>query len=398
MRQIRGRNNTKADILVYRLGTLQIALKDYRRRPWWVRQSLARWMTHRETAAYRAAAGIPGVARFLGRLGPVTLATEWVESRSLGELRDQAVDPAVFERLHEILGRLHAAGIALADLHLADVLVDPRGEVTLVDLANAFTLGPRPGPLRSRLFRRLVLQDEISFARLQAHLRQEDAEEAVRELGPRAARINRRNRRIKTWVDRIRGRRHGSPADERPYSRKLGRLRVAVVWLLVGLLVALARPTPSSVFIGIVFVSLGELLRCWAAGHLRKTVRLITSGPYRYTRNPLYLGRLLIFTGISIMATLPFFMNWVVLLAGYAVFFGYYLPRKERVEPARLREAHGARYDAYFDAVPALLPRRTPWPGGSDDGWHSSRLTRNREHWMVLAMALISVFLFWRAY
>ena len=52
---------------------------------------------------------------------------------------------------------------------------------------------------------------------------------------------------------------------------------------------------------------------------------------------------LLIFTGISIMATLPFFSNWVLLLAGYAVFFGYYLPRKERVEPARLRETHGER-------------------------------------------------------
>ncbi|NIM02508.1 MAG: hypothetical protein GTO30_16815 [Acidobacteria bacterium] len=193
---------------MYRLGALQIALKDYRRRPWWFRASLARWITRRETAAYRAAAGIPGVARFLGRLGPVSLATEWVESRSLGELRDRRVDPAVFERLREVLARLHAAGIALADLHLADVLVDTDNEVTLVDLANAFTLGPRPGPLRSRLFRRFVLQDEISFARLRAHLEKEDAEAAVRELGPRAARINRRNRRIKKWVDRVRGRQH----------------------------------------------------------------------------------------------------------------------------------------------------------------------------------------------
>lgn len=208
LRRIRGRNNTKADILVYRLGALQIALKDYRHRPWWVRASIGRWMTRRETAAYRAANGIPGVARFLGRLGPVSLATEWIESRSLGELRDTPVDPAVFERLREVLSRLHAAGIALSDLHLADVLVDPENEVTLVDLANAYTLGPRPGVFRSRLFRRFVLQDEISFARLRAHLRKEDADAAVRNLGPRAERINRRNRRIKTWVDRVRGRQH----------------------------------------------------------------------------------------------------------------------------------------------------------------------------------------------
>ena len=208
LRRIRGRNNTKADILVYRHGALQIALKDYRRRPWWVRLSIGRLMTRRETAAYRLARDIPGVARFLGRLGPVSLATEWVESRSLGELREQAVHPEVFERLREILEGLHDAGIALSDLHLSDVLVDADNRVTLVDLGTAFTLGKRPGRLRSRLFRRLVLQDEISFARLRAHLRKEDANAAVRSLGPDAERINRRNRWIKKWVDRLRGREH----------------------------------------------------------------------------------------------------------------------------------------------------------------------------------------------
>ncbi len=193
---------------MYRHGALQIALKDYRRRPWWVRVSIGRLMIRRETAAYGIARDIPGVARFLGRLGPVSLATEWVESRSLGELREQAVHPRVFERLYETLARLHAAGIALADLHLSDVLVDPNDHVTLVDLATAFTLGPRPGPLRLRLFRRLVLQDEISFARLRAHIRKEDADAAVCSLGPRAARINRRSRWLKKWLDRARGRQH----------------------------------------------------------------------------------------------------------------------------------------------------------------------------------------------
>jgi len=208
LRRIRGRNNTKADILVYRHGTLQIALKDYRRRPWWVRLIVGRLMTRRETAAYCAAGDIPGLARFLGRLGPVSLATEWVESRSLGQLREQVVHPHVFERLHELLGRLHDAGIALSDLHLSDVLVDSDNRVTLVDLATAFTLGKRPGPFRLRLFRRLVMQDEISFARLRAHLRKENAEAAVRSLGPGAARINRRSRWLKKWLDRARGRKH----------------------------------------------------------------------------------------------------------------------------------------------------------------------------------------------
>ena len=114
------------------------------------------------------------------------------------------------------------------------------------------------------------------------------------------------------------------------YDGTRGHVRVLSVWLLVAALVVFSKPTPFSVSAGFAFVVLGEILRCWAAGHLHKTVKLITSGPYRYTRNPLYLGRLLIFTGITIMASFPYYANWIVLVSGYLVFFGYYLPRKDR--------------------------------------------------------------------
>ena len=67
----------------------------------------------------------------------------------------------------------------------------------------------------------------------------------------------------------------------------------------------------------------GEAVRFWAAGHLLKTQELVTSGPYRYTRNPLYLGRLLIFTGLCVMAQMPWQANWIVLVLGYAVFFDH---------------------------------------------------------------------------
>ncbi len=182
------------------------------------------------------------------------------------------------------------------------------------------------------------------------------------------------------------------------YNRTLGRLRLVAVFALVTVLIGFARPTPLGVSIGFAFVAPGEALRLWAAGYLVKTRELATSGPYRYLRHPLYLGRLLIFTGLCAMASLPHGLSWAVLAGGYAVFFGYYLRRKERVEPDRLRSTHGETYERYHRAVPALIPRLTPYPGGVSGGWSSDRMLRNREHVMVLGLLAVTLFLLWRAY
>lgn len=178
----------------------------------------------------------------------------------------------------------------------------------------------------------------------------------------------------------------------------LGLLRIGSVYLLVFVLILFSRPTPLSVSLGFVIVAVGEAIRVWAAGHLNKTVELITSGPYRYTRNPLYLGRLLVFVGLCVMATLPYSLNWLVMALGCVVFFGYYLRRKERVEAARLRAIHGEAFESYYRSVPALLPSLDPYPEGASIGWSSDRMLRNREHWMIAGLALVTLLLLWRAY
>ena len=186
--------------------------------------------------------------------------------------------------------------------------------------------------------------------------------------------------------------------SEKSYNRILGLMRLVTTFAFVGVLVWFAKPNPVGVTVGFVVVALGEIVRFWAAGHLLKTQELITSGPYRYTRNPLYLGRFLILTGLAIACSLPYGTNWILLLVGYLVFFLYYLPRKERVEPARLREFHGEAFDRYFREVPALFPRLSPYEAGSAGGWSSDRMLRNREHWMIVGLSLVFLFLLWRAY
>jgi protein-S-isoprenylcysteine O-methyltransferase Ste14 len=185
-------------------------------------------------------------------------------------------------------------------------------------------------------------------------------------------------------------------AEER--SKLLGYLRLVVVYALVAWLAWASRPTPRSFLVGLAFVIPGEGIRFWAAGHLLKSRELVTAGPYAYTQNPLYLGRLLIYTGFCLMAVLPWYGNLVVLAFGLAVFFGYYIPRKIRVEGQRLASLHGEAWEAYHREMPILLPRLRPYPRAVAAPWRTERMLRNREYMMVLGVALIAAFFGLKAY
>ena len=186
--------------------------------------------------------------------------------------------------------------------------------------------------------------------------------------------------------------------SESGYNKALGAVRLTATFGFIAVLVAFSRPRPVEVTVGFIIAAMGEGIRFWAAGHLLKTKELITSGPYRYTRNPLYLGRLLILTGLCIMCRLPYYANWILLVVGYLIFLGYYMPRKERIEPARLRSVHGEDYERYFKAVPALIPNFRPYAHASNLGWSSDRMFRNREAWMVIGILAITVFLLRRSH
>jgi protein-S-isoprenylcysteine O-methyltransferase Ste14 len=168
--------------------------------------------------------------------------------------------------------------------------------------------------------------------------------------------------------------------------RGLGLIRVVLVLAFIVALAILGRPRPIDVALGVPFVLAGGALRAWAAGYLRKTHELAVGGPYAHVRHPLYLGRLLLLTGFGLMARLPYSLHLAALAAGYVVFFGYYMPRKEQVEGARLEQVHGDTYRTYRDAVHPLLPRLSPYrgPGGASGAWRWAYFARNREALMIL--------------
>jgi protein-S-isoprenylcysteine O-methyltransferase Ste14 len=134
------------------------------------------------------------------------------------------------------------------------------------------------------------------------------------------------------------------------WSRIARRIRVPLGFLFAVLYFWLARPTWRSMALGAIVVLPGLGIRALASGHVRKNESLAASGPYAYTRNPLYLGSLLIGIGFAIAAR-----SWWVGVGLVIMFFAIYLPVM-RNEEAFLRQRF-PEFDEYARQVPRLFPR-----------------------------------------
>jgi protein-S-isoprenylcysteine O-methyltransferase Ste14 len=172
-------------------------------------------------------------------------------------------------------------------------------------------------------------------------------------------------------------------------NKLLGYLRLVLLYLLIGFLAWKSQPTPRTFFAGLVLVVVGEAVRFWSAGHLLKSKELVTSGPYAYTQNPLYLGRLFLYSGFCVMAFLPYYLNLAVLVVGVGIFAFYYIPRKIRVEGARLARHHGEAWERYFREMPILFPRLRRYSAAVPAPWRTERMLRNREYLMVLGVGIV---------
>jgi len=135
-----------------------------------------------------------------------------------------------------------------------------------------------------------------------------------------------------------------------------------------------AKPTWLSLLLSLLLVAPGLWLRAYAAGYVRKNAELTTTGPYGYTRNPLYLGSMLIAFGFGAASG----SVWLVLTLA-ALFLAIYLPTIQG-EEAYLR-AHFAGFDDYARRVPRLLPRLTAAPASSGGGEFSPALYRHHREY-----------------
>ncbi|HVI09248.1 MAG TPA: isoprenylcysteine carboxylmethyltransferase family protein [Candidatus Binatia bacterium] len=130
------------------------------------------------------------------------------------------------------------------------------------------------------------------------------------------------------------------------------RIRVPLGFVFALLYFWLARPSWPSLMVGLVAIVPGLLLRAIASGHVRKNEALATSGPYAHTRNPLYLGSLLMGVGFAIAAR----SLWID-AALIVMYVAIYLP-VIRKEEEFLRQKFSA-FEDYSRRVPRMLPRFT---------------------------------------
>ena len=157
-----------------------------------------------------------------------------------------------------------------------------------------------------------------------------------------------------------------------------------------------ARPRLVVLFIGGGIAIMGLALRAWAAGHIRKNDALATSGPYAYTRNPLYLGSFILGLGFTISSGRP----WLGLLFA-ALFLGIYLPVM-RVEATTMVQLFGEDYTRYANDVPLFFPRLKRYKDQKTEGtkFDPSLYFRYREYQaaagLVLAWCLLALISFFR--
>ena len=165
-------------------------------------------------------------------------------------------------------------------------------------------------------------------------------------------------------------------------ARSLARRRVTLGFVFAVGVLYFAAPTRASLLGGAALGLIGEAIRVWAAGHLEKSREVTTSGPYRFTRHPLYVGSSIMALGIIVGCA-----SWVVAVL-VTLYMSTTIAAAIQTEEAFLRERFGDAYDAYAEARAPKVERR----------FSLERAWRNREYRAFAGLLVTLVLLALRAW
>lgn len=172
------------------------------------------------------------------------------------------------------------------------------------------------------------------------------------------------------------------------------RWRVRLGYPLALAVLFFARPHPRSILFGALIGIIGIALRAWAAGYLHKQEVLTVTGPYAYTRNPLYLGSAFLVAGAAIASHA--WISGVILIAYFSVVYSVVIRKEEDELRPRYRES----FDRYAAAVPQFFPRLTPakLPTEGEARFSAAQYRKNHEWQAALGFVLLLLVLIviWR--
>ena len=130
-------------------------------------------------------------------------------------------------------------------------------------------------------------------------------------------------------------------------------------------LLLFARPTLITLVLGALIIAFGEFMRLWGVSFAGSETRtrnvgasvLVTQGPFAYVRNPLYLGNILMYFGISIMSNSAFpFLQFITIAYFYIQYF-YIIKEEEDFLRSKFKE----KFDDFFSSVNRFIPKTQPY-------------------------------------
>jgi hypothetical protein len=168
-------------------------------------------------------------------------------------------------------------------------------------------------------------------------------------------------------------------------AEKISRWRVRAGYPVAMAVFYFARPMPKLILAGAVLGFAGLLVRAYAAGYLHKQEVLTTTGPYAFTRNPLYLGSSLLAVGLAIASG-----NWRS-AACLLIYFSFFYAVVMRREESELLAQHGAAFEEYARRVPLFLPRLSSGGTAHAEGaaFSFAQYRKNHEYQAVFGLLAI---------
>lgn len=170
----------------------------------------------------------------------------------------------------------------------------------------------------------------------------------------------------------------------------ISRNRITLSFAGAAICLYFAFPSRTTVIAGIPFIILGEVMRTWASGYIKKNEVLSQTGPYAITRNPLYVGNFLLGVGFSIVT------NRILILLLFLAIFIFIYTATIQYEEKYLSSKFGELFSRYKERVPVFFPTkllssRLSSGDNSDSHFSWQLVLKHREYntWLGIIAGLI---------